>query len=145
MFINPLNLRLFTDQVKKTELHQVDLPEDFRMNGRLQDEDDDQQRKKHKPTDREQSHLENLPTVGAERGDKVTNTSDKNKLQPELPTKPSLGSFRAPVLVLLSYPSILALKQIVELIFSEIYNLEIKRRKQENQIVTLEFFVSCTI
>lgn len=42
-------------------------PEYFRVDGRLQDEDDHQERKKQEAAQREKSHLENLPTVGAER------------------------------------------------------------------------------
>lgn len=36
------------------------------MDGRLQDENDDQERKKQKAAQREQSHLKHLPAVGAE-------------------------------------------------------------------------------
>lgn len=47
-------------------------PEHFRMDGRLQDEDDDQERKKQKAAQREQRHLEHLPAVGAETGNRNT-------------------------------------------------------------------------
>lgn len=40
-------------------------PEGFRLDGRLQDEDDDQERKKQKPAQRHEGHLKHLSTVGA--------------------------------------------------------------------------------
>lgn len=44
----------------------LDSPEDVRLDGRLEDEDDYQERKKHKDAQREKSHLKHLPTVGTE-------------------------------------------------------------------------------
>lgn len=55
-------------------------PEDVWMDGRLQDEDDEEQRKQQNATQREQSHLEHLPTVGAER-EKHSPTFQPKELQ----------------------------------------------------------------
>lgn len=40
--------------------------EDFRLDGRLEDEDDDQERKKQEDAQRKQRDPEDLPAVGAE-------------------------------------------------------------------------------
>lgn len=42
-------------------------PESFRLDGRLQDEDDHQDRKQQEAAQRQQRHPEHLPTVGADR------------------------------------------------------------------------------
>lgn len=62
-------------------------PEHFRMDGRLQDEDDDEERKQQEAAQREQSHLENLPAVGADGG----NTGRENVRFSGVPQGSNLG------------------------------------------------------
>ena len=53
-----------------------DSREDIGLDGRLQDEDEDEQRKKQESTESEERHLKHLSTVGAETGSDKQEVAD---------------------------------------------------------------------